>query len=223
MPIAFAAVDPTISQLTARPKSLCQASRQLSSHPVPEASTLCSLPAASNSVSPGLGTLHAVMVCPAPTSTVAASAVNPAMVLETARPRPDPRRVVTPLSPDRAEELLCKYDLISDWSHVILGLREGFDIGIQEHLSRSYIFRQSFLLTVRSGLYIIVHSRRAGSRSLFGGLPPGGSRAADWSFSHIPSGASTKASYGYLPNDSRHVVSSERSRRHLCQSQHKCQ
>ena len=39
---------------------------------------------------------------------VAVSVASPAMVLEAAKFTPDPRRVVTPLDPDRAEELLCK-------------------------------------------------------------------------------------------------------------------
>jgi hypothetical protein len=58
----------------------------------------------------------------------------------TAKSPPDPRCVVTPLMPDQAEELLCIYNLISDWSHIIVGLREGFDVGIQKQLSCSYIF-----------------------------------------------------------------------------------
>jgi hypothetical protein len=81
------------------------------------------------------------------------------MELVAARCLPDPRRVVTPLDPNRAEKLLRKYDLISDWNHVITGLREGFDIGIREQLSCLYIFRQSFILAIRPGLYLLVHSR----------------------------------------------------------------
>ena len=44
------------------------------------------------------------------------------MVPEAATPMSDPRHVVSPLDPDQAEELLCKYDLIVDWNHVIVRL-----------------------------------------------------------------------------------------------------
>jgi hypothetical protein len=60
---------------------------------------------------------------------VAVSVVNLTMVLATANP-PDLRRVVTPLDPDWAKELLCKYNLVPYWSHIVTGLREGFDVGI---------------------------------------------------------------------------------------------
>ena len=42
------------------------------------------------------------------------SVVSLAMVLEAAKPTPDPRRVVTPLDPDQVEELLYKYNLTVD-------------------------------------------------------------------------------------------------------------
>lgn len=59
---------------------------------------------------------------------------------EAATPMSDPRHVVSPLDPDQAEELLCKYDLIVDWNHVIVRLHEGFDVRIPEQLSHLYIF-----------------------------------------------------------------------------------
>jgi hypothetical protein len=60
----------------------------------------------------------------------AASVEGLAMALAAANPNPDPRKVVTPLDPNRVEELLCKYGLISTWNHIIVGLCEGFDVGI---------------------------------------------------------------------------------------------
>ena len=103
---------------------------------------------------------------------VAVSAANLAMEPEAARLVPDPRRVVTPLNPDRAAELLRKFNLLSVWNHVIVGLREGFDIGIREQISRSYIFRQPLILSIRPKVHLLVHSRRTGYQPLFGGLPP---------------------------------------------------
>jgi hypothetical protein len=93
---------------------------------------------ASSSVLPGLEIPLATLVAPAPISTAAVSAVSSATEPVAAKCLPDPRHVVTPLDPNRAEELLCKYDLISDWNHIITGLREGFDIGIREQLSRCH-------------------------------------------------------------------------------------
>jgi hypothetical protein len=46
----------------------------------------------------------------------------------------DPRRVVTPLIPERLEELLYLYDIHDDWKHILAGLREGFDVGIRGSL-----------------------------------------------------------------------------------------
>lgn len=54
--------------------------------------------------------------------------------------RPDPRRVVSPLDPYRVEQLLCKYGLLDGWSHIIDGLRVGFDVGIREQPVRTLIF-----------------------------------------------------------------------------------
>lgn len=61
---------------------------------------------------------------------VVTSVGNPAMVLDPASPTADPCCVVTPLDPNRAEELLCKYNLQDTWAHIIVGLHEGFDTGI---------------------------------------------------------------------------------------------
>ena len=70
---------------------------------------------------------------------------------------PDPQRVITPLVPDQAEELLRKYGIIDTWHHIIVGLQEGFDVGIQEQLSRSYIFQQSQFIPIRSRLHHFIY------------------------------------------------------------------
>jgi hypothetical protein len=115
-------------------------------HPLPlmeKVNMPCSHPGASNSASTGLGSHHAPSEAPVQTFMAAASVERPAMVLVAANPNPDPRKVVTPLNPNRVEELLCKYGLISTWNHIIVGLHEDFDIGIREQLSCLYIFPQS--------------------------------------------------------------------------------
>ena len=79
---------------------------------------------------------------------------------------------------------------------MIVGLREGFDVGIREQLSRSYIFRQPCFVTIRPGLHHLVYSRGTGHRSLFSSLPPRGSRSTDRAISHFPSRFGTETSHG---------------------------
>jgi hypothetical protein len=90
----------------------------------------CLPPTASPFVSTGLGTHHAPLGTLAPTFMAAASAVSPDMVPAAANPMPDPRWVVTPLDANRVKALLCKYNINSTWNHIIVGLHEGFDVGI---------------------------------------------------------------------------------------------
>jgi hypothetical protein len=70
----------------------------------------------------------------------AASAGNWVMEPVPANPVLDPRIVVTPLSPDRTEEILCKYGLYENWKHIINGLWKGFDVGIGETPPHTYLF-----------------------------------------------------------------------------------
>jgi hypothetical protein len=87
----------------------------------------------------------------------AASVEGLAMALAAANPNSDPRKVVAPLDPNQVEELLCKYGLISTWNHIIVGLCEGFDIGIREQLSHLYIFPQSQFFLSRLEIYFILY------------------------------------------------------------------
>ena len=100
---------------------------------------------------------------------VAASVARQVMALEVAKPRPDPRWVATPLDPDQVEELLCKYGIISNWSHIIMGLWEGFDIRIHKQLSRMYIFQQPHLIPDFISMYIA--GEQAAGRYLEAFLP----------------------------------------------------
>jgi hypothetical protein len=90
---------------------------------------------ASNSVSVGLNAPPAATAVPVLTFAGVASVATSTMVLAAAKPNPDPWHVVTPLDADQVEKILCKYSLSSDWNHIIVGLCEGFDVGIREQLS----------------------------------------------------------------------------------------
>jgi len=105
------------SQQIAKPKSPPQAGKlpPLPHHPKVE--TLCSPPMENISASTGLGTQTATLETPVSASMDAAYVDNLAMEPVPANPKPDPRTVVTPLSPECAEEVLCKYGLYYDWKH----------------------------------------------------------------------------------------------------------
>jgi hypothetical protein len=117
----------------------------------------CSHLGANNSASTGCSSHHAPLEVPVQTVMAAASMEGLAMVLAAANPNPGPRKVVTPLDPNQVEELLCKYGLISTWNHIVVGLHEGFNVGIREQLSCSYIFPQSQFFLSQLEIYLILH------------------------------------------------------------------
>ena len=65
---------------------------------------------------------------------------TPTTVREPAKPEPHPRQVITPLNPACTEALLRTYNILPQWQHIIDGLRHGFDVGILENPSHTYIF-----------------------------------------------------------------------------------
>jgi len=176
---------------------------------------------ASPFASTGLGTHHAPLGTHSPTFTAAASVVSPIMGLAAANPMPDPRQVVTPLNTDQVEALLCKYNINSTWNHIIMGLHEGFDVGIQEQLSHSYIFPQSQFISVRPQLYFFLHLWGTNSGVILGSLSSRGSRGLHWTISDITAWPSTQTSLGQLPYDSRYVLSMELTNCHLHQCRHR--
>lgn len=74
----------------------------------------CLPPTVSISASTGPGTQVGTLEMPALVSMDAASVENLVTELVPANPVLDPQMVVTPLSPNRAEESLCKYGLYED-------------------------------------------------------------------------------------------------------------
>ena len=128
--IAFGVAGQTIFHLNAKQNSPPLGKQLQNLPPLPRANMQCSWPTANSSVSVGLTPPPVTSAVPALTFTVAASVARQVTVLEVAKPRPDTRWVTTPLNPDRVEELLCKYGIVSNWSHIITGLQEGFDVRI---------------------------------------------------------------------------------------------
>jgi hypothetical protein len=70
----------------------------------------------------------------------AVSVEDPPMELRSADHGPDPCGVITPLDPIRTRNLLCIYNLLSDWEHILLGISNGFDVGINSLLEHTLIF-----------------------------------------------------------------------------------
>lgn len=83
------------------------------------------------SVSPSHSTPFVSMTPDASTTTAVASVARPRTV-PAAVAGTDPRRVVTPLDPNHLERLLQAGGILSDWGHVVRGLRDSFDVGIHE-------------------------------------------------------------------------------------------
>jgi hypothetical protein len=60
----------------------------------------------------------------------AAFAGHLGMELVAATNKPDPRIIITPLITLHVEELLHKYNLLDNWMHILVGIRNGFDVGV---------------------------------------------------------------------------------------------
>ena len=150
--IAFGVDESVISRTAAPSKSPSQASRPPLSDASDRTRTPCALPTARASVSPGLAR-RARTETPAPSSTSAQSVERPTMeppvaasstpVAEPAWPPGpvplDPRKVTTPLDVDRIEDVLRTLGILSDWQHVVDGLRRGFHVGATAPIQKTVL------------------------------------------------------------------------------------
>ncbi|KAH9902524.1 hypothetical protein C8Q73DRAFT_661559 [Cubamyces lactineus] len=80
-----------------------------------------------------------VATAPAAQTTMAAASVAQRPTVQASAPWPDPRRVVTPLDPDALEQMLNNANILPQWSHIIRGIQEGFDVGITEPITKMVI------------------------------------------------------------------------------------
>ena len=76
----------------------------------------------------------------------AASAEEHPMEPGTAGSNQDPCQVVTPLNPLKTKALLCKYNLLDTWYHIVVGLINGFDVGIHAVPNCMYIFQEPCII-----------------------------------------------------------------------------
>jgi hypothetical protein len=96
--------------------------------------------AASTSASTGPTIPTVPLVPTAEMRTPAASAEMGLMGRGPAEAGDDPCVVITPFNHLRVEELLRKYDIFNDWCHIVDGLRNGFNVGIQFPPSSTHTF-----------------------------------------------------------------------------------
>ncbi|KAJ3718531.1 hypothetical protein C8R42DRAFT_148112 [Lentinula raphanica] len=206
---AFGVGTQAISQAAAKPQPLLRSVPPLPSPPAPRADMHLSTAVERFSASTGPGTQSACMEMCASTSTHAASVVPPRMERESVASLHDPRIVVTPLDPVKVERLLGVLGLDEDWADVVRGLREGFDVGVRGTLSRSYLFRESFIFFTRHFIHFELHYRRAGCWPVLNGVQPRVTGAVNRFFSHITTGPSSQTEFIQITNGSRHVISSQ--------------
>ncbi|KAJ7018794.1 hypothetical protein C8F04DRAFT_1149944 [Mycena alexandri] len=127
-----------------------------------------------------------------------------------APPRPDPRRVVSPLDPAKTENLLRQLGLYESYRHIVVGLREGFDVGIRGLLPRTYLFRQSQILFCRPYLHFFLHRWRTGRWPLLRGLYSSRAGGNNRPIPHITAWASAQTALREIAYGTGHVLSSKR-------------
>ena len=150
----------------------------------------------------------------------APSAEMPPMVPELARPGSDPRSVFTPVDPAKAELLLRSFNIYNKWSHVIAGLREGFDVGIKSLPTETILFREPCLIPSQPGLHIFLHGKRTGSRSLLPTLYPIGTRSPNRAISHLSHRTHPKTQFIKIPIDTRSLLPPQPPNHPICQCGH---
>lgn len=163
MVVAFAAATQGTYHPAAQPHPLQQANQLQPSHQMERANIPLLRPMAVTSASTGLHTPPAHLALNVEMCTAVQSVASHPMELHPAAPESDPRCITTPLIPDRIENLLCKYDILSDWSHILSGLRTGFDVGIHEPPAHTCIFRQPQLSIIPPHYNRSIHYFRAES------------------------------------------------------------
>ncbi len=70
----------------------------------------------------------------------AASATCVTMELPGVPSASDPRGVTMPLNPDRVESLLRELNLLDKWTHIVEGLRSGFDTDVSTDTAKTILF-----------------------------------------------------------------------------------
>ncbi|OBZ73599.1 hypothetical protein A0H81_06082 [Grifola frondosa] len=138
---AFAVDEETTYPTSA---ALTPPSRGIQSQPFPPEPGV-NMPSSPLTVAPSVSPLPllppANTVTTAKISMAAAFAVSQDTVPVPVADRTDPRFVTTPLNADKIESLLCDLNILDQWSHIVHGLRYGFDVGAGTSLPHSFTFQ----------------------------------------------------------------------------------
>lgn len=131
--------------------------------------------------------------------------------------RSDPRSVCTPIDPDKAESLLRSFNIYNKWSHVITGLREGFDVGIKSLPTETILFREPRLISSQPRFHIFVHGERTCKWSLLPTIYPVGAGSLNRAISHFTHWARPKTQLSRIQVNTRPILPPQPSNYPSCQ------
>jgi hypothetical protein len=132
-------------------------------------------------------------------------------------PGADPRSVCTPIDPDKAESLLRSFNIYNKWSHVITGLREGFDVGIKSLPTETILFREPRLISSQPRFHIFVHGERTCKWSLLPTIYPVGAGSLNRAISHFTHWARPKTQLSKIQVNTRPILPPQPSNYPGCQ------
>lgn len=135
---------------------------------------------------------------------------------------PDPRKVVTPISASKTEQLLRTYGIYDNWKHILVGLVNGFDVGIKHAPERTIIFRKSQILQTRYPVHRQVHTKRMRSRQVLVSIRPTTIRATNRPVPDLTIRAGTQTGNRSLPHDTRPVVPTKQPAHSIYQQRGQC-
>jgi len=147
----------------------------------------------------------------------AAFAGNLGMELVAATNEPDPRIIITPLIASHVEELLRKYNLLDDWMHILVGIRNGFDVGIRDPPLSTCLFRKSHLVALKSFLHRFIYHQRTSCWPLLSWIYPRRARTHNWSIYLFTFRPRAEASLEQISPHTRSIIPSKQPCSIFCQ------
>ena len=127
--------------------------------------------------------------------------------------------VVTPLSPDCTEDLLCKFNILPDWEHIVYGLHHSFNMGVNNNPSKLHIFHKSLFLKPRLILHQLIYQGGAVSKLLLQGFLTRGAWVNYWTIPNLTTWPSSQTALTQTVHDPRYVLPMQWPHSTLCQCQ----
>ena len=145
---------------------------------------------------------------------------TPTMVPGPARASSDPRQVFTPIDPKKTELLLHSFNIYNKWSHVITGLREGFDVGIKSAPTKTILFRKPCFITPQPRIYLLIHREQAHNWPLLPSIPTRRARSINRTISYLTNWSYPKTQFIKIPNDTRPFLPTQPCNHSFSQCRH---